>query len=175
MGLEQVIAEVRRDGEARAKAVIDEANAEAERILAIRKERQAQADRDATHARAQILSGAEFAARKTVLQEENTLRAALRENLLAHFAGLPAKTREKHLTALLRQAKNTVPAGKVWGAEKDKAALQKTGYTFAGAAPIAGGIIVESEDGSIRLDLSYETLLADMWRDVLRSEAALFQ
>ncbi len=63
-----------------------------------------------------------------------------------------------------------------WGAAQDTTALkaQKT-YKHAGSHAIAGGIIVESEDGRTRLDLTYETLLDGMWRDVLKSEAALFR
>ena len=43
------------------------------------------------------------------------------------------------------------------------------------SVPISGGIVVESEDGRTRLDLSYDTLLDGMWRDVLKAEAELFR
>ncbi len=63
----------------------------------------------------------------------------------------------------------------MWGASADAATLEKTKpYAYAGTTAIAGGILVESESGDARLDLSYETLLEDAWRDIQRSEAALF-
>lgn len=184
MGVDQVIGEVRRDGEARAQATLKAARQEADAILAAaraqaakdEKARLEQASRDSEQAKAQAMSRAESEARKAVLTAEAQLREQLRANVVAHFAELPAKAREAHLKALLKTATAVIPAGSVWGAEKDAAALKAAKpYKHAGSLPVAGGIVVESEDGKTRLDLSYETLLDGMWRDVLKSEAELFR
>ena len=185
MGLDQVITEVRRDGDAKAQAILANARREADAIVAAAKA-QAQAHekarldaaaREAEQVRAQALSRAESEARKAVLTAEAELREALRSQVVAHFAALPAKAREAHLKALTKTAQAVIPAGMVWGADKDAAALRSVakGYAHAGSLPIAGGLVVESEDGRTRLDLSYETLLDGLWRDVLKAEAALFQ
>ncbi len=183
MALADVIGEVRSDGERRAQALLDAAQAEADAALKAAQEqvaeysarRKAQAERDAAQAKAQILSGAEFEARKLVLSAESTLREELRAKLIEDFAGLPKKTREAHIKKLLAQAKQTLGKGTAWCAKSDLSVLQaqKT-FAVGGETDIAGGIVVESADGTQRLDLSYETLLADMWRDILRSETALF-
>ena len=183
MGLEQVIGEVRRDGEARAQKILDDAKAEADAILADAREkadaygaqRLQQADKDQAQVEAQILSHAEFEGRKLALSAEAELRAELKATLLEGFAGLDAKVRKGHVTKLLATAKQVIGAGTVYGAAADEAALkaQKT-FTYGGALKIAGGIVVEAEDGATRLDLSYETLLGDLWRDILRAEAELF-
>jgi V/A-type H+-transporting ATPase subunit E len=186
MGVDQVIGEVQRDGEARAQAALKAARQEADAILAaaraqaqaLEKARLEAAAREAEQVRAQALSRAESEARKAVLTAEAELRDALRAQATAHFAALPAKAREAHLRALARTAQAVIPAGRAWGAERDAAALKAAAgkaYEVAGSLPIAGGLVVESEDGRSRLDLSYETLLDGMWRDVLKAEAALFQ
>jgi V/A-type H+/Na+-transporting ATPase subunit E len=184
MGVDQVIGEVRRDGEARAQATVKAARQEADAIVAAakaqakahEKQRLEAAARESEQARAQAMSRAESEARKAVLTAEAELRSQLRAQVLAHFAGLPAKAREAHLKALAKTASAVIPAGSVWGAEKDAAALKAAKpYKHAGSLPIAGGLVVESEDGRTRLDLSYETLLDGMWRDVLKSESALFR
>lgn len=184
MGVDQVIGEVRRDGEARAQAILKAARQEADAILSAAKAQAAkeekarldQAQRDAEQARAQAMSRAESEARKAVLTAEAQMRDALRAQVAAHFAALPAKAREAHLKALLKTAAAVIPAGQVWGADKDAAALKAAKpYKHAGSLPIGGGIVVESEDGKTRLDLSYETLLDGMWRDVLKAEAGLFR
>lgn len=184
MGLDQVIGEVRRDGDTRSQAVLANARKEADAILAAAKAqahayeqaRMEAADRDAAAAKAQALSRAESEARKIVLTAEAELRDALREQVLAHFAKLDAKARASHVMALLATAKGIIPSGKVWGAEKDGPALKsQTVYKHAGNLPIAGGVVVESEDGRTRLDLTYETLLEGMWRNVLKAESALFR
>lgn len=184
MGLDQVIGEVRRDGDTRAQAVLANARKEADAILAAARAqaasyesgRMSAAEREAAAAKAQAASRAESGARKAVLTAEAELREALREQVLAHFAKLDAKQRATHVTALIATAKGVIPAGKVWASDKDAATVKaQTAYKAAGTLPGSGGIIVESEDGKVRLDLTYETLLEGMWRDVLKSEAALFR
>lgn len=184
MGLDQVIGEVRRDGDTRGQAILANARKEADAILAAaraqaatyEKARMEAADREAAAAKSQAASRAESEARKAVLTAEAELRDSLREAVLAHFAKLDAKARASHVLALIATAKPIIPSGKVWGAEKDAAALKgQTVYKHGGNQPITGGIIVESEDGRTRLDLTYETLLDGMWRDVLKAEAALFR
>jgi vacuolar-type H+-ATPase subunit E/Vma4 len=172
MGLEQVIGEVRRDGDTRAQAILDNARREAQ---AYEQQRLAQAAKDAAALSSQVASRAESEARKAILAAESALRAGLRATVLKALADLPAMSREAHLKVLVAQAQKVIPAGKVWGNAQDTTFLhtQKT-YKHAGQAPIAGGIIVESEDGMNRLDLSYETLLDEAWRDILKAEARLF-
>lgn len=184
MGLDQVIGEVRRDGETKAQATIKAARSEADGILAAaraqaqayEKARMDAAARDATALKAQAASRAESEARKAVLSAEAELRNDLRARAIAHFGELNPSQRGSHLKSLLATAQTVIPAGSVWGSPTDAPALKaQKQYTHAGNLPIAGGIIVESEDGKTRLDLSYETLLDGMWRDVLKAEAALFK
>ena len=184
MGLTEVIGDVRKDGEARAQALLDEATAEATRLLDAAKEkvaayhadRLAQAERDAVQAEAQILSHAESESRKIALTAEAEMREELRATLLAGFGTLADATRAKHVKALVKQGKDVVGKGTVFGAKVDEDTLkaQRT-FAYGGVVDIVGGIVIESEDGLTRLDLSYETLLADLWRDVLKHEAGLFE
>lgn len=184
MGLTEVIAEVRRDGETKASAIVADARREAAGILdaakaqakAYESARLEAASRESTQIASQSASRGESEARKAILATEAGLREQLRAKLLAGFADLPAKTREKHLAALLKQAQGIIPKGHVWGSAQDTAYLAANkAYKHAGSEPIAGGIIVESEDGLNRIDLTYETLLDDAWRDILKAEAGLFQ
>ncbi|MFA5944086.1 MAG: V-type ATP synthase subunit E family protein [Candidatus Thermoplasmatota archaeon] len=184
MGVDQVIGEVRRDGEGRAQGILKAARSEADSILSAAKAqakahevaRLDAAGREAEQVKAQAMSRAESEARKAVLTAEAELRDALRANVMQHFANLPAKAREAHIKALVKTAVAVIPAGSVWGAEADAAALKGAKpYKHAGSLPIAGGLVVESVDGRTRLDLSYETLLDGMWRDVLKAESGLFR
>lgn len=183
MGLSEVITDVRKDGEARAAAILAAARKEATAILdgargqakAFEATRLADAERQAKQVASQVASRAESDARKAVLSGEAALRAQLKAAILKALQAAPAKSREAHLKALVARAQKVIPAGKVWGAAADAALLEKAKpYAYAGATAIAGGILVESESGDARLDLSYETLLDDAWRDILRAEAGLF-
>lgn len=183
MGLDQVIGEVRRDGEARAQAIVAAARKEAQAILeaaraqakAHEASRLAAADKEAAAIAAQGASRAESEARKAVLSAEAQLRTELKAAAVQGLSKLPAKAREKHLKALLARAQAIIPKGTVWGASQDTAYLAgQKAYRHAGSLPIAGGIVVESEDGANRLDLTYETILDEAWRNVLKAEAGLF-
>lgn len=184
MGLNEVINEVTESGARRAQQIVDDAQAEASEILAAaasaaadyQAKREADAEREAQQVRAQVASRAEFEARKMVLEAEAALRGELRKMVLDGFAKLSPAKRKGHLASLLAQAKAVIPSGRVWCAAKDKKALedQKT-FDFAGTTDIVGGIVVEDKSGKNRLDLSYETLLDAMWRDILRNEAQLFK
>lgn len=184
MGLETVINEVEQGGERDAQTILDEAKTEAGEILATanaeaaeyERTRSAAADRDAAQIEAQGNSHAEFEARKLVLETEAELRKELRAKVLSGFAGFSGPLRESHLRKLVDQAKQVIPKGKVWGASADKKFLSDVdGYTFSGETDIAGGLIVEDTKGKVRVDLSYDTLLDGLWRDILRSEADLFR
>lgn len=183
MGLEAVIEDIRRASERRAQEILSEASQEADRILgeaketvqAYERERAAQAEKDTQQLRAQSRSHAQFEARKATLTTEVALRDELRDEVLQAFRDLPAARREKHVKALLSRAQDVIPKGTVYGAAADEKTLRsQKSYKYGGTRDIAGGIIVESEDGLVRLDLSYETLLGDLWRDVLRQEQSLF-
>jgi V/A-type H+-transporting ATPase subunit E len=183
MSLEQVVGDVRRDGEAKAQQAIQAARKEAQAILeAARAQAQsheaarlAAAEKEAAAVRSQAASRAESEARKAVLATEAQLRGQMRQGIATGMGELPRATREKHLKALLSKAQAILPKGTVWGAAQDATflAAQKP-YKHGGNVAVAGGIVVESEDGKTRLDLTYETLLDEAWRDILKAEAGLF-
>jgi len=116
MGLDQVVSEVRRDGDSRAQArnfllprgVAFPATEGNRKRIAQEKARLEAADRESAAAKAQAASRAESEARKAVLTAEAELRDALREQVLAHFAKLDAKTRATHVTALIATAKGVI-------------------------------------------------------------------
>src|SRR2546422_499971 len=56
--------------------------------------------------------------------------------------------------------------------EKEANAVRSAvGTSFGGTIDCVGGIVIESGDGTHRIDLRYETLLADVWRDSIREVA----
>ncbi len=183
MALEQVIGDVRRDGDRRAQKLLDDAKTDADSIIAAAKDkakayeqqRMAAAEKDVAQLQAQILSSAEFEARKTVLTAESELRGELRQAILDGFANLDDATRKKHFDALLQRAQAIIAKGTVHAAKADAKLVDgQNVYSKGDPVDIIGGIIVESASGENRLDLSYETLLDGLWRDILKQEAELF-
>src|SRR5439155_7268370 len=70
------------------------------------------------------------------------------------------------LQSLLKARASDWRTGKVYCNEKDATAVRAVvGSSFGGTIDCVGGIVIESGDGTHRIDLRYETLLADVWRD----------
>lgn len=183
MGLEQVVADVQRATETKAQSIVEDAKAEAAKLLdaarsdvdAYTNRVMARAQQDADQEHARIVSAAEFEARKMVLTKENDLRAKLRSAIVDGLAKLDAGVRKDHLAKLVQTAQATISSGTLFVTASDADQLPADhGYTVDASLKAAGGLIVESEDRELRLDLRYETLLDDTWRDVLRQEAGLF-
>src|SRR5256886_9856412 len=62
--------------------------------------------------------------------------------------------------------------GKVYCSKRDEAVVRKiVGDSFAGTVECAGGVVIESADGTRRVDLRYETLLRDVWDDAVKEVA----
>ena len=76
------------------------------------------------------------------------------------------------LQSLLKANAGDWRTGKVYCNEKDANAVRAVvGTSFGGTIDCVGGIVIESGDGTHRIDLRYETLLADLWRDSIREVA----
>lgn len=171
MGLETLVAEIRRRGEAELKTIEEARDAETAKIAAdrdakigaIRSESQRLAELEAARERAQRIAGAKLKARKLLYEARE---ARLRAGVEATRALLSDFTRSEAYPAVLKRMVDT--AGdtlgkqlKVRGRSEDAARLQKA----AGKAydptpvPILGGLVAETADGSRRLNLSFDELL----------------
>lgn len=182
MGLDRLVEEIRLRGEADLKAESDRLEAEAARIAAdrdqriasLRAESQRLAELEAGRERAQRIAGARQAARKLAYEaRERQMADALAQSRQL----LQAFTKDARYPAVLKRmvAAATEELGKglkIYGRAEDAAALKTAaGKAFDDrAAPILGGLIAETSDGSRRLNLSFDELLRlreDRLRDLL--------
>jgi len=177
MGLETVLERIRDAGKAEAAAVVTEGHAERERLLGdartegeqVRALREAEAREQAARRRVQDLARAELDARKLVLTAQDevlrAVRAKARERLAATSSG-------QTLRKLLARHASEWKAGRVYCNARDAAEVRgMVGANFGGAIEALGGLAIESVDGTTRLDLTYDSLLQDVWDDAIREVA----
>ena len=169
MGLESVVEdvlgrgrseveEIRHAALAERDRILQNARAEGAKLLEIREQEARQA---AGRLRVQALARAELEGKKIVLSAEKEL---LDEVVLEDGAAI--------LQSLLKANAGDWRTGKVYCNEKDANAVRAVvGTSFGGTIDCVGGIVIESGDGTHRIDLRYETLLADLWRDSIREVA----
>ncbi len=169
MPLEKVVENIRAEGRRQADARLAEARAEARAILADA-ENQATSIRDRRSAELAVASealkrreiaAAELEAKKARLNAEKEVLAKVRESVLDRLGKLPAEKRALHVQALVKRA--SIQGGRLLVAERDADAARKAGLAVAGTAAMLGGGVVVSADGSTREDLTYESLLDEVW------------
>lgn len=181
MGLDQVIEEVLEEGRKEADAIVDEAEQEAEAILEDaeskaqdeREQRLQEAEQEADAERRRIEASAELEAKKKRLDAEADVLATVRSRVESRLAELPQEERAPLVRELIEQADADEfgEGARAWAPKRDRDVVEEYGFTYEGELDALGGLIVESPDGSVREDLTFETLLDEVWRDRLNEVA----
>lgn len=118
------------------------------------------------------LAGAKLTAKKTLLKAKKELVDKAFSEALKELASKPEKERKARLETLVKHASQDLDVHTLYVAEQDTTLL--AGYEVR-AAKITGGVICENADGTQRIDLSNETLLAHVREQYLKEVAkALF-
>jgi len=177
MGLETVLERIRDTGKSEASSIVGEARQERERILAEARteaakhlaRREAEAAEQAKRRRVQDLARAELDAKKIVLAAQEAVLKEVRERGRQRLAGL--STPEALRKTLAKNAAEW-RSGRVYCNEKDASAVRAiVGGNFGGTIPCLGGVVIESADGTRRLDLTSDSILEDLWDDVVKEVA----
>src|SRR2546422_486778 len=161
------VEEIRRAALAERDRTLQNAQAEGAKLLEVREKEAQQA---AERLRVQALARAELEGKKVVLSAEKELLDEVYAKVLGKLAVL--EDGAAILQSLLKAHAADWRTGKVYCNEKDANAVRSAvGTSFGGTIDCVGGIVIESGDGTHRIDLRYETLLADVWRDSIREGA----
>lgn len=182
MGLEQVVEEIREEGQAEADAILGEAEEEAEAILAEaedkaqakREEIFAQADDEAEAERQRIVANAQLQAKKKRLNAESDVLSSVRSRVESRLVNLPTEDR-KQLIASYIEASDAEDLGegtRAWGRGEDEGILEELGFSFEEEIDCIGGAVLESREGSIREDLRFDEVLDEIWREDIHEIAS---
>ncbi|MCQ1538748.1 V-type ATP synthase subunit E [Methanocalculus taiwanensis] len=184
MGLEVVVEEIREIGQKEATAIRNEANEEARRILAaaeerassIKQEAEAEVERQVQQMEAQEVSAAKLLVKRETLNAQKELLEEVFNATEKAISELPAAFHEKVIRELLKKVAKEIKDGVVFCNSRDQQAVESalselktlSGYSYGGSTPIRGGIIVQSADGQLTVDLSYQTFLDEVWESGLK-------
>ena len=177
MGLETLVGRLRDTGRQEADAILAEARAERERWLAagradgqkLLERREAEAREQAERRRVQDLARAELDAKKIVLAAQEEVLREVRERAKSLLA---AASNPEALKKLLAKHAADWKTGRVYANARDAPTVRAiAGDRFAGTIECIGGIVLESADGTQRLDLTFDSILNDLWDDVIKEVA----
>jgi len=184
MGLERVVAEILAAGEERRRKVIEEGNAERQRILSsakaesenARKERIKTVEQRTSMTKQQSLSSAELEAKKRLLVEQNALLAKAKGEVLKALSAMDVDARKDILGKLGKIASKQLSKGVIHCRKEDEKVIGvPPGFKKVTDLKASGGILAESEEGDYRMDLTFEVLLDDIWnKDVQKVYEIMF-
>ena len=134
------------------------------------------AKRDALRLESQETSSMEIEMKKMKLISRKGVLDSVLKASLKRLGDLPQERRRAILGKLLIKARGEIPKGRAYCRLEDQTQVGAAGYAFAGKLDSVGGVIVENDDGSVRLDLRFETLLQHIWgRHTKEIVAVLFE
>lgn len=177
MGLESVVEGILATGKSEAQEVVESARREKEEMMRslrdegakLLAEREASARGDAERKRVQGLARAELESKREVLIAQKAVLDRVREAALARLGEGSDPTLVRRL---LDANESEWRDGTVVCNRRDEPVVRSiVGSNFGGAIECVGGVVIESRDGTRKVDLRFETLLKDVWDDSVRGVA----
>lgn len=168
MGLEAIVKEIKAKGKAEADKISKEAKKEASQIIAdaqSRAEKIAEAKKEAVAAeiqrlKQQELSSANLEVKRSLLNARKEVLDIVYDKSVEGVKNFPADKNKELLKVIIEQ--NEAGNSKIYSRSEDKAVVKKlTKLKHAGEIDCIGGVVIETEDGTVYLDFKYDTILKD--------------
>ncbi len=172
MALSNVTQEILADADAKAAAIkadadaeIAKINADADAKIAELKDKEDKRLKEAIESlNRQELSSAELESKKIVLAKKKELLSEAFDGMLAQLEGASSDEKLKHYKAMVGVASGIIDNPKALMSEKDDFTAAQLGVSaVVKDARISSGLILQSEDGSVEIDMQYSTLLQSIW------------
>ncbi len=169
MALDAVVEAVLATSKDKVAQITGEADQEVARILNEARERAAEIksrkEAEVGHTVEAIerreISSANLEVKRSELNVHKDLLEQARVKLLGKLESLPKKDNEAMLTKLLEPY--DLKAMKVFSNKRDEAFISSLAPNYGGNLDIIGGAVIESSDGALRYDLTYETLAREVF------------
>ena len=167
MGIEDIKKDILDEAKHEAKRLVNEAKREAKQIL---KDAEAQVQAREEELERELAStigsletretaSAGFLARKRILTRKKELLDEFFAQCLTQAAKLSPTVRTRHVKLLVERARKGFPVAVAYARKEDISAVKSLS---ANPIDIAGGVIVENDEGTQRIDLTYETFLEEI-------------
>lgn len=172
MALDNVKEDIIRSAEESVKAINAERDAEIAKIQdeanAVISDMRTKEDKRLKEALEQLvrqeLSSAELESKKIVLSKKKEILAAAFDEALADLENAPAKTKKEQYKKMVDSAKKVISDPVAYCAKGETVKAADIGVsTLNKLDTITGGLILESKDGLVQVDMQYRTLLQTVW------------
>lgn len=172
MALDNVKEDIIRSAEESVKAINAERDAEISKIKgesnAVISDLKTKEDKRLKEALEQLvrqeLSSAELESKKIVLEKKKELLAQAFAETLAELESATPAVRKKRYQKMVESAKKVIDSPKAYCAKSETIKAEDIGVSsLTKLDSITGGLILESKDGTVQVDMQYRTLLQTVW------------
>jgi V/A-type H+-transporting ATPase subunit E len=175
MGLEIVVKDIQEGAQAEVSRIKAEADAKASEILTESKEVQkkmlgdslAKVEEDLQKLHQQVISSANLEVKRITLNKRKELLDRVFENTVESIKSMPESKNEEMLKYIID--KYEASGARVYSSKNSENLVRKlTSLTYAGNINCIGGIVLENEDRTIRLDFTYDSILKSVYERSLK-------
>jgi V/A-type H+-transporting ATPase subunit E len=179
MALDAVVESVLATSKDKVAEINSEADLEVARILNEARERAAEIksrkETEVGHTTEAIerreISSANLEVKRSELNVHKELLEKARTRLLEKIQNLPKKDNESMLKKMLEPY--DLKDMKVFSNKRDEAFISSLAPNYGGNLDIIGGVVIESKDGSLRYDLTYETLAREVFNNHMKEVSGI--
>lgn len=174
MGLEKVITRIEKESDEKVKSIIRDAENQVEDIIQKAKKtidemsarKKQELEKQLEIFRYQEQSSIEIEAKKIRLNAKKEILDTVYQDCLTALQSLP---HEKILSSLIKKVKEEMPEGMyIYSNKRDEPLVRSLSkLTYEDNIDCIGGIVLENEDRTMKLDYRYETIAMMIWDQYL--------
>jgi len=178
MALDKVVKDIIDSARREAGALIKHAEEERETILrhadeeniTMRKAQERELDEILERLRRQEISSAELEAKKIILNKKKEILDRTFEEALSELSTMPPSDKQRIYRKSIDAARRDIPRPRVYCPSGEAALLVGMEGPFSvDEMDMETGLIFENEDGTVRLDYRFRTILEIIWERELRN------
>ncbi|MDQ1274839.1 MAG: V/A-type H+/Na+-transporting ATPase subunit [Euryarchaeota archaeon] len=175
MGLEIVVKDIQEGARAEVSRIKAEGDAKASEIINEAKEMQkkmlgdslAKAEEDLQSLHQQVISSANLEVKRITLNKRKELLDKVYNQTIEKIKSMPASKKEELLKHILN--KYEASGARVYSSKDSEQIVRKlTSLTYAGNINCIGGVVLDNEDGTVRLDFTYDSILENVYEHSLK-------
>lgn len=175
MGLEDVVNDILEQARSEYSAINAEADEEAAALISkaqssadeIKQTRMAEVDALIERMHKQEISSARLEMKRAALNAKKDILDSVNQSAWDTIASMPAKKNASLLEALIDKYGSS--GTRVYSNEKDaKHVMKMTDLTYMGEIDCIGGLVIENDDGTVRMDYTYDRILEDVSEQSLK-------
>lgn len=157
------VAQINAEGDQEVARILNEAR---ERAAEIKSRKQTEVGHSIEAVERREISSANLEVKRSELNVHKDLLEQARQKLFESIGKLPKKDNEAMLKKLLEPY--NLKDMKVYSNKKDEAFVSSLAPNYGGNLDILGGVVIESKDGALRYDLTYETLAREVFNNRMK-------